>query len=413
MTISDFELDSRLGPEPVADGTKQASATARLKRLLYNPSARALFFQILLLVGAGFLMFGAVNNALVNLEQRGIATGFDFLGQTAGFGIGMTLIPYDETYTYGATFVVGLLNTALVAGLGVALATVLGFLVGIARLSKNWLLSRVAAVYIEVFRNIPLLLQILFWYTVVLQTLPSPRNSLSFADTVFLNVRGLFFPALEFYSGAVWVGISVLVGLLGVVAIHIVSHRRQCKTGHPLPAWRLSVFIMVLLPLLAFIFAGKPIGIEYPELKGFNFRGGIDVMPELFALLIALSIYTAAFIAEIVRSGIMAVSRGQTEAANALGLPSVSVLKLVVIPQAMRVIIPPLTSQYLNLVKNSSLAMAIGYPDLVSVFAGTTLNQTGQAIEIITMTMAVYLMFSLLTSLLMNIYNRKMALVER
>ncbi|MCQ1058070.1 amino acid ABC transporter permease [Photobacterium sp. ZSDE20] len=424
MSISDLELDSRLGPEPKtarhrgaaapsADEPSQVPLTSGLKRLLYNPTARAIFFQILLLAGMGFLGYGAINNALVNLEQRGIATGFDFLGQTAGFGIGMSLISYDETHTYGATFIVGLLNTALVAALGVALATVLGFIIGIARLSKNWLLSRVAAVYIEVFRNIPLLLQILFWYTVVLQALPSPRNSLSFADSVFLNVRGLFFPALEFHSGAVWVGISVIAGLLGVVAIHIASHRRQYNTGHPLPAWRLSALVMVVLPVLAFFFAGKPIGIEYPELKGFNFRGGIDVMPELFALLIALSIYTAAFIAEIVRSGIMAVNKGQTEAASALGLPSTKVLKLVVIPQAMRVIIPPLTSQYLNLVKNSSLAMAIGYPDLVSVFAGTTLNQTGQAIEIITMTMAVYLTFSLLTSLLMNIYNRKMALVER
>ncbi|WP_413113582.1 amino acid ABC transporter permease [Thaumasiovibrio sp. DFM-14] len=399
--------------EPLERDTKQTSPSAGLKRLLYNPAARALFFQVLLLAGVGLLIYGAINNALVNLEQRGITTGFDFLGDTAGFGIGMSLISYDETHTYGATFVVGLLNTALVAGLGVVLATVLGFLVGIARLSKNWLLRHVAAVYIEIFRNIPLLLQILFWYTVVLQALPSPRNSLSLANSIFLNVRGLFFPALEFYPGASWIGLSVLVGLFAVVALHIGSHRKQRKTGHALPAWRLSVLVMLVLPTLAFFLAGKPIGIEYPVLKGFNFRGGIDVMPELFALLIALAIYTAAFIAEIVRSGIMAVDRGQTEAASALGLPSISVLKLVVIPQAMRVIIPPLTSQYLNLVKNSSLAMAIGFPDLVSVFAGTTLNQTGQAIEIITMTMAVYLTFSLLTSLLMNIYNRKMALVER
>lgn len=424
MSTSDLELDSRLSLESksASNGTiaraasvedKTAPASGGLKRFVYNPTVRAAFFQLLLLCSVGFVIYTAITNALGNLEQRGISTGFDFLGQTAGFGIGMSLIPYDETHTYGATFIVGLLNTALVAGLGIALATVLGFIIGVARLSKNWLLSRVAAVYIEVFRNLPLLLQILFWYTVVLQALPSPRNSLSLVDAVFLNVRGLFLPALETYPGAGWVGLSVLVSLIGAIAIHRFKHRRQQQTGQLIPAWRLSALVMVVLPLATFFLAGKPLDVEYPELKGFNFRGGIDVMPELFALLIALSIYTAAFIAEIVRSGIMSVSKGQTEAANALGLPSGKVLKLVVIPQAMRVIIPPLTSQYLNLVKNSSLAMAIGYPDLVSVFAGTTLNQTGQAIEIIAMTMAVYLTFSLVTSLLMNIYNRKMALVER
>ena len=426
MSTSDLELDSRLNlgsnSKPASSEAavttaavedKTTPASGGLTRFVYNPSVRAVFFQLLLLCCVGLLMYTAITNALGNLEQRGISTGFDFLGQTAGFGIGMSLIPYDETHTYGATFIVGLLNTALVAGLGIALATVMGFIIGVARLSKNWLLSRVAAVYIEVFRNLPLLLQILFWYTVVLQALPSPRNSLSFADAIFLNVRGLFLPALEAHPGAGWVGLSVLVSVCGAVVIHRFNHRRQQQTGRLIPAWRLSAALMVLLPMVTFFLAGKPLGIEYPELKGFNFRGGIDVMPELFALLIALSIYTAAFIAEIVRSGIMSVSKGQTEAANALGLPSAKVLKLVVIPQAMRVIIPPLTSQYLNLVKNSSLAMAIGYPDLVSVFAGTTLNQTGQAIEIIAMTMAVYLTFSLLTSLLMNIYNRKMALVER
>ncbi|PSW09811.1 amino acid ABC transporter permease [Photobacterium rosenbergii] len=424
MSTSDLELDSplNLDSKPASNESVARAASAEektappsggWKRVVYNPSVRAVFFQLLLLCSVGFFIYTAITNALGNLEQRGISTGFDFLGQTAGFGIGMSLIPYDETHTYGATFIVGLLNTALVAGLGIALATVMGFIIGVARLSKNWLLSRVAAVYIEIFRNLPLLLQILFWYTVVLQALPSPRNSLSFADAVFLNVRGLFLPALEVYPGAGWVGLSVIASLIGVFAIHRFKHHRQQQTGQVIPAWRLSALIMVVLPMATFFLAGKPLGVEYPELKGFNFRGGIDVMPELFALLIALSIYTAAFIAEIVRSGITAVSKGQTEAANALGLPSGKVLKLVIIPQAMRVIIPPLTSQYLNLVKNSSLAMAIGYPDLVSVFAGTTLNQTGQAIEIIAMTMAVYLTFSLLTSLLMNIYNRKMALVER
>ncbi|OLQ88440.1 amino acid ABC transporter permease [Vibrio panuliri] len=381
--------------------------------LLYNPTFRSVAFQIIAVSALAFFIYTIVNNALTNLDSRGIATGFGFLDQEAGFGIGLSLIEYDETFSYGRTFWVGLINTALVSVLGIIVATVLGFLIGIARLSSNWLVSRLAAVYIEVFRNIPLLLQIFFWYFAVLQALPSPRQSLSLGEAIFINVRGLFFPAPVLEAGAMVVIGAFLVGIVATIVINIWANNRQKLTGKQTPMLRIGVGLIVVLPVVVYFIMGAPISAEYPELKGFNFRGGISIIPELAALLLALSIYTASFIAEIVRSGINAVSHGQTEAAMSLGLPRSKTLKLVVIPQALRIIIPPLTSQYLNLTKNSSLAMAIGYPDLVSVFAGTTLNQTGQAIEIIAMTMGVYLTLSLVTSALMNLYNRKVALVER
>ncbi|KJG10107.1 amino acid ABC transporter permease [Photobacterium kishitanii] len=383
------------------------------KSLFYNPTFRAVIFQIIAVVALVFFFYSIINNALTNLETRGIATGFDFLNQEAGFGIGLTLIDYDETFSYGRTFLVGLLNTALIAVLGVILATILGFIIGVARLSPNWLVSRFAAFYIEIFRNIPLLLQIFFWYFAVLQVLPSPRQSLQFGDSIFLNVRGLSIPSPIFEQGSGFILIALIIAFIIAMSYQYYAKKKQQNTGQQSPVLLVSLTIIVLLPLMAFFISGKPISIDYPSLKGFNFSGGITVLPELAALLLALSIYTAAFIAEIVRSGINAVSHGQTEAAEALGLTRNKTLRLIVLPQAMRIIIPPLTSQYLNLTKNSSLAMAIGYPDLVSVFAGTTLNQTGQAIEIIAMTMAVYLSLSLITSLLMNIYNKKMALVER
>ncbi|KGY13637.1 amino acid ABC transporter permease [Vibrio tubiashii] len=381
--------------------------------LIYNPTFRAVVFQIIAIGALVFFFYTIVNNALTNLEARGIATGFDFLDQEAGFGIGLTLIEYDETYSYGRTFVIGLLNTALVSFFGIILATILGFIMGIARLSSNWLVSRFAAVYIEIFRNVPLLLQIFFWYFAVLQALPSARQSLSLGEAIFLNVRGLYFPAPVFEAGSSIVIGALVVGIIATLVINIWANNKQRLTGQQTPMGRIALGLCVVLPVIVYFLMGSPISAEYPELKGFNFRGGVSIIPELAALLLALSIYTASFIAEIVRSGINAVNHGQTEAAMSLGLPRSRTLKLVVIPQALRIIIPPLTSQYLNLTKNSSLAMAIGYPDLVSVFAGTTLNQTGQAIEIIAMTMGVYLTLSLLTSALMNVYNRKVALVER
>jgi general L-amino acid transport system permease protein len=378
-----------------------------------DPIVRSVFFQ-LIAVGAvaGFFLY-IINNALTNMEQRGITTGFDFLNNPAGFGIIQSLIAYDETFTYGRTFFVGLLNTILVSALGIFLATMLGFVVGIARLSKNWLIARIATVYIEIFRNIPLLLQIFFWYFAVLRALPSPKNSINFADSVFFNVRGLYMPAPITEEGFGFVWIALLIAVAIVAGLFRYEHRLQRDTGKTFPLLLPSLGLILGLPLLAYFITGSPLSWDFPELGGFNFRGGMVIIPELMALLVALTFYTAAFIAEVVRSGIEAISKGQSEAANALGLSNGQRLRLIIIPQAMRVIIPPLTNQYLNLTKNSSLATAIGYPDLVSVFAGTTLNQTGQAVEIIFMTMAVYLTLSISTSAVMNWFNKRYALVER
>ena len=378
-----------------------------------NPKYRAVFFQLLLMVFLAWFLTTIIFNTLDNLESRGIATGFDFLDAPAGFAILQSLIDYDESYSYGRTFWVGLINTFLVSALGIFFATLLGFVIGIARLSSNWLLAKLSMVYIEVFRNIPLLLQILFWYFAVLAALPSPRQSLTIVEGVQLNVRGLYFPEPipeQGFSLTLW---AVLISIFVSVVFYRWARQRQKKTGQQLPVFTIILSLLILIPGIVFLISGAPLSWEYPQLKGFNIRGGISIIPELLALWLALTIYTASFIAEIVRAGILSVSHGQTEASLSLGLNRVQTLRLIIIPQAMRVIIPPLTSQYLNLTKNSSLATAIGYPDLVSVFMGTSLNQTGQAVEIIAMTMAVYLLISLLISLLMNWFNKKMALVER
>jgi general L-amino acid transport system permease protein len=378
-----------------------------------NAHHRAVFFQILLVAALGLIAWNIASNTMVNLEKRGISTGFKFLSQESGFGIIQSLVPYDESYTFGRTFIVGLLNTLLVSVCGIIMATVIGFTVGVGRLSKNWLISRLAGMYIETFRNIPLLLQIFFWYFAVLRALPSPRESLSLGESVFLNIRGLYIPRPIFESGFGLVQIVLVLAFAASIAVSVWARRRQLATGRQFNTPLVVSLLMILLPLAAYFVAGRPVSWEMPALKGFNFQGGISIIPEFSALLVALSIYTGAFIAEAVRSGILAVNKGQTEAASALGLHPGMVLKLVVIPQALRVIIPQLTSQYLNLVKNSSLATAIGYPDLVSVFAGTTLNQTGQAIEVVAMTMGVYLFISLTISMFMNWYNQKIMLVER
>jgi len=389
-------------------------AAPRARPPFYNdPRIRAIFFQAVVL---GAVLLGSlylVHNTIRNLESQGIASGFDFLNTTAGFSISMSLIDYSQQSTYGRAFVVGVINTILVSAIGVFLATILGFLIGVARLSPNWLLSKIAAAYVEVLRNIPLLLQLFFWYFAVLRALPSPRNSVQLFGSFFLNNRGLSSPSPVPQAGFTLVWVAFVVGIVATIAVRRWAKKRQEATGQQFPVFFTALGLILGLPLLAAIVTGFPLKWDYPELKGFNFVGGVVLIPEFVALVVALSTYTATFIAEIVRSGILAVSHGQTEAAYALGLRPGPTLRLVVIPQALRVIIPPLTSQYLNLTKNSSLAAAIAYPDIVLVFAGTVLMQTGQAVEIIGMTMACYLTLSLLISAFMNWYNKKMALVER
>jgi general L-amino acid transport system permease protein len=378
-----------------------------------DPRVRAIVYQILTL--AAVLAFAAyiVHNTMENLSRHGIASGFGFLSQPAGFAIPQTLIAYSELSSNARVFWVGLLNTILVAVVGIALATVLGFVIGLARLSSNWLVARVATVYIEVIRNTPVLLQILFWYFAVLQALPQPRDSIAFGDLFFLNNRGFYTPKPVFEAGFGWVALVFVAALVAALGIAHWARQRHDATGQPFHTFYVVLGLLLGLPLLAFLLTGAPLTFEHPEMGRFKLQGGLVLLPELVALTLALSVYTAAFIAEIVRAGVLSVSHGQIEAAHALGLKHGQTLRLVVIPQALRVIIPPLTSQYLNLTKNSSLAVAIGYPDFVNVFTGIVLNQTGQAVEVIAMTMGVYLTLSLLTSAFMNWYNRRRALVER
>ena len=382
--------------------------------LLYDPKVRSIAYQVLLCGIIIFLAYAAVRNAADNLARARIASGFGFWNQTAGFDISQTLIEYSaQAGTYGRAFWVGLLNTLLVAAIGIVLATVVGFLVGIARLSRNFLISKLATGYVELIRNLPLLLQLLFWYNAVLKALPDLRDSWSIGGSVFLNNRGFFAPSPVFQPAMQYVAGALIVGIVGAFAFASWARKRQERTGEQSPVGLVALGLIVGLPVIVFFLAGMPATLEFPEKGRFNIRGGLEVLPEFAALLVGLVLYTGAFIAEVVRAGIMAVSKGQTEAAGALGLRTGATLKLVVIPQAMRVIIPPLTSQYLNLTKNSSLAVFVGYPDLVQVFTGTVLNQTGQAVEVVMITMAVYLTISLVTSMAMNWYNARIALVER
>ncbi len=378
-----------------------------------DPVIRGYFFQLILVVAVGFFAMYIFGNTAENLEKQGIATGFGFMETTAGFGIITHLIEYSEASSYGTAFLVGLFNTLLVSFAGIIAATIIGVIIGIARLSKNWLVARLAMVYIEIFRNIPLLLQIFFWYFAVLRALPSPKKSVGFFDGIFLNNRGIYMPSANYEDGFSLVIVALIIAIIAIVFIARWAHQRQEKTGQQFHTVYVSIGLLIGLPLLAMIVTGFPLSWEIPVLKGFNFVGGTVIIPEFVALWLSLSIYTASFIAEIVRSGIQAVSHGQSEASHALGLRAAPTLRLVILPQALRVIIPPLSSQYLNLTKNSSLATAIAYPELVSVFTGTVLNQTGQAVEIISITMAVYLSISLGISMFMNWYNAKMALVER
>jgi general L-amino acid transport system permease protein len=381
--------------------------------LLYDPRLRSIAYQAVLCAAIAFLVYGAISNAAENLARAKIASGFEFWNTTAGFDISQTLIPYSTLSTYGRAFWVGLLNTLLVAALGIFFATILGFVIGILRLSKNWLVARLAGGYVEIIRNLPLLLQLLFWYNAVLKALPELRESIVIPGGGFLNNRGLFVPQPFAAEGFRFVVVALVAGVVAAFVYRIWARKRQERTGEQAPVLLIALALVIGLPAIVFVVLGAPVELGYPQRGRFNIHGGIEILPEFVALLFGLVIYTAAFIAEAVRAGILAVSHGQTEAAYSLGLRPQPTLRLIVIPQAMRVIVPPLTSQYLNLTKNSSLAVAIGYPDLVQVFTGTVLNQTGQAVEVVAITMAVYLSISLVTSLFMNWYNARIALVER
>ena len=373
--------------------------------------SRSVALQLLLVLGAALFVAFIVSNTIANLQRYGLSSGYGFLFDTSAFDINQRLIPYDSTHTYGKAFIVGGLNTVLVAALGIVAATVIGFLAGVLRLSSNYLVSRIVTIYVEFTRNVPLLLQIIFWW-VILLALPRVRDSLSIADTVYLNNRGIRMPAPVFAEGAIVILIALVVAVAATVILSRWSHARQEATGAKFPAGWTGLGLIVGLPLIAFFVLGRPVTFDVPVMGRFNLQGGFNVTPELVALWLALATYTGAFISEIVRAGILSVGKGQTEAAGALGLPPGLTLRKIILPQALRAIVPPLTSQYLNLTKNSSLAVAIGYQDLVSV-GDTILNQSGQALEVVSIYMVTYLSLSLLTSAFMNWYNRRIALVER
>ena len=380
---------------------------------LRDEKVRGILYQLITIVAFVMLALYIAHNTAQNIEARGIKSGFDFLNNSSGFDITESPIPYSTKSSHWDVFKVGLFNTLIISFAGIILTSILGLIIGVARLSNNWVISRLAATYIETFRNIPVLLQILFWYNVVLAAMPSVRQSYSFFGSVFINQRGIFIPKPIFLDGSMYIGIAAIAAILIGWFIHKWAKKRQEDTGKVFPVFLTSFAIFILLPLVAYFAMGKPVDFDYPALKGFNFVGGKTFTPEFLALLFALTIYTATFIAEAIRSGIEAVNKGQKEAAQALGLSKMQSLKLVILPQAIRIAIPPIISQYLNLIKNSSLAAAIGYPELVTVFAGTSLNVTGQALEIIAITMGTYLIISIIVSLVLNWFNNKMKIKER
>jgi general L-amino acid transport system permease protein len=378
----------------------------RLKRALGGRAGWTGFaLQILFVAALVWIGYEIVANARANLQAQRITSGFGFLNNTAGFDVSQSLIPYSGSDSYTRVFLVGLLNTLLVSIIGIFFATVIGFLVALGRLSPNWLLSRISGGYVELIRNLPLLFQILFWYLAVLSALPNPRQSISLFGSFFLSNRGFVVPKPIANAGLEPFTLAIMVAIVASLLLRRYARRQLFESGRLVTIWPYVVGLLIGLPLVTALLFGAPVTFEVPELKGFNFSGGSRIIPEFVALTLALSTYTAAFIAEIVRAGIQSVHKGQMEAGSSLGLQRGSVLRLIVVPQAMRVILPPLTNQYLNLTKNSSLAVAIGYPDLFSVFAGTTLSQTGQAIEIIAITMGVYLLISLVTSAIMSFYG--------
>jgi general L-amino acid transport system permease protein len=391
----------------------EASRGSGRGRWLYDARVRSVIYQVITAALVVGFVFWLTNNTIDNLERRGIATGFAFLDHPTGFGVPFSLIDYSEASPYKTAFALSVLNTLFVSIVGIFLATILGFLLGVMRLSTNFVISRVAQIYLETFRNIPLLLQILFWYKGVLQLMPQQRSSIIFFDNFYINNRGIFMPSVVSEPGFAAIPIAFVVAIVGIVFLARWAKKRREETGQQFPVVWTSLALLVGLPFLAALVTGLPWSWSIPKLSGFSFQGGAVIIPEFLALLLALVIYTASFIGEIVRAGIQAVSHGQTEAAHALGIRPGITLRLVIIPQAMRIIIPPLISQYLNLTKNSSLAPAIGYPELTAVWGGTVLNQSGQALECMAMVMATYFILSLSISSGMNWYNKRVALVER
>ena len=390
----------------------RAAPKRRMRLSWSDPLFRAIVWQLVIVGIVALIAWYLISNTIANLDARHIATGFGFLRRTAGIPIGESLISYDPaSSTYGRALIIGVLNTLKVSVVGVVLATILGTLIGIGRLSTNWLVAKLTAFYVETVRDIPVLLQLLAWYT-LLEALPAPRQALHFGHFMYLTNRGMKLAALDWQPAHTAAALMFLAGVVGTILWGRHADRRQDATGIRPATWPVAIALLVGLPVVVWAIMGAPFSIQFPALHGFNFQGGLTVSPEYFALLIGLVVYTASYIAEIVRSGILAVPKGQWEAAGALGLRNSEVMRQVILPQSLRVIIPPMTSQYLNLTKNSSLAVAIGFQDIVSI-ANTTLNQTGQAIEGIAVIMAVYLTISLSISLFMNWYNAHIALVER
>ena len=390
----------------------------KLKKInIENKRVRNLIPQVITIAALASIIVYFATNAQINMGNRGIAFGFGFLNQEASFDITFSLIDYDGSYSYGRAFLVGLLNTILVSVIGIFFATIIGVIVGVSRLSDNYLIAKVSEWYVEIFRNIPLILQIFFWYFAALRALPLPENAISFNDISFLTIKGWYVPKFIWTNFNIFL-LSTIAAFIAIYFINSYSTKQREQFGKQLPATTISLSTLIFLPLITFLFFGVSLTFEYPVLKQlsstvYTFEGGVSIIPELIALALALSMYTATFIAENVRAGILGVSKGQKEAAASIGLTKNQILKLVVMPQALRIIIPPTTNQYLNLTKNSSLAAAIAYPDIVLVFAGTALMQTGRAIEIISITMLTYLSLSILISVFMNWYNKKMAIKEK
>ncbi|KQO80838.1 amino acid ABC transporter permease [Rhizobium sp. Leaf262] len=388
------------------------SSSKSATSIIYDPQARSIFYQVVTVILLVLFVWMIASNTVHNLQRANISSGFGFLNGRAGFDIGQSLIAYSNDSTFGRALVVGIMNTLQVAFLGIITASIIGFIVGIARLSNNWLVSKLAQAYVEIFRNIPPLLVIFFWYKGVITILPQARDSLQLPLGTVLNNRGFFYPKQVWGEGSWLIPVAFLVGIVITYFVYRWAKARQMRTGQPFRTGIVGTAIIIGLPVLAFLALGAPLTFDYPVAGRFNLSGGSVIAPEFLSLYLSLSFYTASFIAEIVRGGIKAVAKGQTEAASALGLRGNNITRLIVVPQAMRIIIPPLTSQYLNLTKNSSLAVAVGFSDLVAV-GGTILNQTGQAVEVVAIWLAVYLTLSLTTALIMNWFNAKMALVER